>query len=155
MMEYVDKFLASVDSIARALGSIADSLNKMANPLHEVSSVSEDTEKHIEETAEQISEVLEEATVEAVEPDPLPQLPVARVLWKCKPNLETAATAWMLAGGAHHTVYSQAINTAFMDDFADIARIEMLVIDQNTQIRDFKDKLNANEVYYHLLPPAY
>lgn len=80
----------------------------------------------------------------------LPNLPVARVLWEPKPNLETAATAWILAGGAHHTVYSQAITTAFMEDFADMAGIEFLVIDKQTSIREFKDKLNANEVYYHL-----
>ena len=89
--------------------------------------------------------------VEAVKPmADLPKLPVARVLWDAKPNLEIAATAWILAGGAHHTVYSQTVTTEYMEDFADIAGIELLVIDANTSIRDFKDKLNANEVYYHL-----
>ena len=80
----------------------------------------------------------------------LPKLPVARVLWDCKPNLDIAATAWILAGGAHHTVYSQAVTTEFMEDFADIAGIELLVIDQNTTIRNFKDTINANEAYFHL-----
>ena len=80
----------------------------------------------------------------------LPKLPVARVLWDAKPNLEIAATAWILAGGAHHTVYTQALDTSFMEDFADIAGVELLVIDEATRIRDFKDKLNANEAYYHL-----
>ncbi|WP_163409254.1 L-arabinose isomerase [Flavobacterium ajazii] len=79
----------------------------------------------------------------------LPKLPVARVLWDCKPDLDIAATAWILAGGAHHTVYSQAVTTEFMEDFADIAGIELVVIDEKTTIRDFKDKLNANEAYYH------
>ncbi|MDR6968536.1 L-arabinose isomerase [Flavobacterium arsenatis] len=89
--------------------------------------------------------------VEAVEPmQDLPNLPVARVLWDAKPDLETAATAWILAGGAHHTIYSQAITTEYMEDFADIAGIELLVMDDKTNIRDFKDKINANEVYYHL-----
>lgn len=89
--------------------------------------------------------------VEAVEPeDKLPNLPVARVLWDCKPNLEVAATSWILAGGAHHTVYSQAITTEFMEDFADMAGIELLVIDEQTRVRDFKDRINANEAYYHL-----
>lgn len=80
----------------------------------------------------------------------LPKLPVARVLWDCKPNLDIAATAWILAGGAHHTVYSQALTTEYMEDFADIAGIELLVIDANTTVRGFKDNLNANEAYYHL-----
>jgi len=89
--------------------------------------------------------------VEALAPlADLPKLPVARVLWDAKPNLETAATAWILAGGAHHTVFSQALSTAHMEDFADMAGIELMVIDQDTRIRDFKDKLNSNEVYYHL-----
>ena len=94
--------------------------------------------------------------VEAVAPmQELPKLPVARVLWDAKPNLEDAATAWILAGGAHHTVYSQAVNTESMEDLAEIAGIELLVIDQNTNIRDFKDKINANEVYYHLFQNRY
>lgn len=89
--------------------------------------------------------------VEAVKPmEDLPNLPVARVLWDAKPNLDVAATAWILAGGAHHTVYSQVISSEFMEDFSDIAGIELLVIDNHTTIRDFKDKLNANEAYYHM-----
>ena len=89
--------------------------------------------------------------VEAVKPmENLPKLPVARVLWDAKPNLDIAASTWILAGGAHHTVYSQAVTTEFMEDFADIAGIELLVIDERTTVRDFKDKINANEAYYHL-----
>lgn len=88
--------------------------------------------------------------VEAIQPmADLPKLPVARVLWDAKPNLEIAATAWILAGGAHHTVYSQVITTEYMEDFADIAGIELLVIDEKTTVREFKDKINANEAYYH------
>jgi len=89
--------------------------------------------------------------VETLSPEKnLPRLPVARVLWDPKPDLEIAATAWILAGGAHHTVFSQALTTGYMEDFADIAGIELLVIDGQTRIRDFKDRINANEVYYHL-----
>lgn len=89
--------------------------------------------------------------VTAVEPmADLPNLPVARVLWDCKPDLEVAATAWILAGGAHHTVYSQALTTEFMEDLADIAGIELLVIDEKTTVREFKDKINANEAYYNM-----
>ena len=89
--------------------------------------------------------------VEAVEPEAdLPNLPVARVLWEPKPDMDTAVTAWILAGGAHHTVYTQAITTEFLEDFADMAGIELLVIDEETKVRNFKDTLNANEAYYHL-----
>jgi L-arabinose isomerase len=88
--------------------------------------------------------------VEAVKPmEDLPNLPVARVLWDAKPNLDIAATTWILAGGAHHTVYSQAITTEYMEDFADIFGIELLVIDNDTRVRSFKDTMNANEAYYN------
>jgi len=89
--------------------------------------------------------------VEAVEQkEKLPNLPVARALWNPLPNLDISATAWMLAGGAHHTVYSQALTTEYLEDFADIFGIELLVIDQNTNIRSFKDLIHANEAYHHL-----
>ncbi|WP_318311824.1 L-arabinose isomerase [Flagellimonas crocea] len=89
--------------------------------------------------------------VEAVAPmADLPKLPVARVLWDPKPNLDIAATAWIHAGGAHHTVYTQALTTEYMEDFADIFGIELLVIDSDTKLRAFKDQLHANEAYYQL-----
>ncbi len=83
-------------------------------------------------------------------PHPLPRLPVARVLWKPEPDLETAATAWLLAGGAHHTVYSQGISVECLEDFAEMAGIEILVIDRETRLRAFKELIRMNEVYYHL-----
>ena len=89
--------------------------------------------------------------VKAVAPqDELPHLPVARVLWDPMPDMETAVTSWILAGGAHHTVYTQALSTESLEDFADMAGIELLVIDEDTKVREFKDRLNANEAYYHL-----
>ncbi len=89
--------------------------------------------------------------VEAVAPmADLPKLPVARVFWDPKPDLEAAATAWILAGGAHHTVYSQALTTEFMEDFSEIFDIELLVIDRDTRIRAFKEQIRANEAYFHL-----
>jgi L-arabinose isomerase len=81
----------------------------------------------------------------------LPKLPVARVLWDAKPSLDIAATAWILAGGAHHTAYSQSIDTEFMEDFAEIAGIELLVIENDTKIRNFKSQINSNELYYSLV----
>ncbi|MFC4094948.1 L-arabinose isomerase [Euzebyella saccharophila] len=88
--------------------------------------------------------------VEAVKPlADLPKLPVARVIWDAKPNLDVAATAWILAGGAHHTVYTQALTTEFLEDFAEIFGIELLVIDDDTRLRSFKDLIHSNEAYYH------
>jgi L-arabinose isomerase len=89
--------------------------------------------------------------VDAVEPEePLPKLPVARALWIPKPNLQTAATAWIYAGGAHHTGFSQAVTTEMLEDFAAIAGIEATIIDATTQMRRFKQELNWNEAYYSL-----
>jgi L-arabinose isomerase len=81
---------------------------------------------------------------------PLPKLPVARALWIAKPNLQVAATAWIYAGGAHHTGFSQAVTTEMLEDFASMAGIELVVIDDDTKVRAFKQELRWNEVYYGL-----
>jgi L-arabinose isomerase len=87
--------------------------------------------------------------VEALRPEnDLPKLPVARVLWDPQPNMEIAAQSWILAGGAHHTVFSKAITTEFIEDLSEMAGIELLIIDKDTKIRDFKDKIHWNEAYY-------
>jgi L-arabinose isomerase len=89
--------------------------------------------------------------VEAVlPPQDLPKLPTARVLWDPKPDLRTAAAAWILAGGAHHTVYSQNLTSEHIQDFADMAGVEFLLIDSETKLRDFKNEIRWNEVYYQL-----
>ncbi len=89
--------------------------------------------------------------VEAVLPDQdLPKLPVARVLWDPYPDMQAAAQSWILAGGAHHTVFSKAITTEYIEDLADMAGIELVVIDKDTKERAFKDQLRSNEVHYHL-----
>jgi len=89
--------------------------------------------------------------VEVVETEaPLPNLPVARALWIPKPNLKVAAGAWILAGGAHHTGFSQTLTAAHMQDFAEIADMEFLLINDNTQIPDFKKEIRWNEMYYLL-----
>ena len=89
--------------------------------------------------------------VNAVEPPAdLPKLPVAHALWEPEPNLQTAAAAWIHAGGAHHTVYTQALSLDTLGDYADILGMEMVVIDQQTEIRRFKNELRANSLYYRL-----
>jgi L-arabinose isomerase len=89
--------------------------------------------------------------VDVVPPEePLPRLPVARVVWVPRPDLETAATAWILAGGAHHTGFSMALTAEHLEDFADMAGMEYLLIDGGTRLREFKKELRWNEMYYHL-----
>ena len=87
--------------------------------------------------------------VEAVAPvEALPKLPVARVLWKPLPDMNTACAAWIYAGGAHHTVFSQNLKTEHFEDFAEMFGIELAVIDAATRLRQFKNELRWNEVAY-------
>ena len=89
--------------------------------------------------------------VEVVAPEkPLPKLPVARALWAPKPNLQIGAAAWIYAGGAHHTGFSQAVTTEMIEDFAAIAGVELVVIDADTKLRQFKQELEWNDVAYGL-----
>ncbi len=88
-------------------------------------------------------------TVTAVSPKrDIPKLPVARVLWKPHPNMNDALAAWIYAGGAHHTGYSQNLVAEQLDDFAAIAGIECIIIDNNTSLRQLKNELKWNETYY-------
>jgi len=82
--------------------------------------------------------------------EPLPKLPVARALWLPRPSLKVAAAAWIYAGGAHHTSFSYAVTPQHMKDFAAIAGVEFLLIDENTRLDEFKDRLRWNDLYYHL-----
>jgi L-arabinose isomerase len=89
--------------------------------------------------------------VDVVKPDAdLPHLPVARVVWIPRPNLKVAAAAWILAGGAHHTGFSMAVTTEFMEDFCEMAGIEYVNIGKDTKISEFKKELRWNEIYYAL-----
>jgi len=89
--------------------------------------------------------------VELVPPDePLPKLPVARALWRPRPDLPTAAEGWLVAGGPHHTVLSGQLDTEILTDFAEIAGIELVVIDAETRMRDFTRELRWNQAYYRL-----
>ncbi len=83
-------------------------------------------------------------------PADLPRLPVARALWRPKPDFATAAEAWLRAGGPHHTVLCRAIGTDAFVDLAEIAGIELLVIDERTRIRDVANELRWNQAYYRL-----
>ncbi|MGO3799319.1 MAG: L-arabinose isomerase family protein, partial [Vibrio casei] len=83
-------------------------------------------------------------------PSDLPHLPVAHALWEPKPNLEVSAAAWIHAGGAHHSVYTQNVTLDMLEDFAEFAGIELVVIDSNTTIRDFKTTLKHNSMFYRL-----
>jgi len=85
-------------------------------------------------------------------PKPLPKLPVARAIWKCRPDFKTACAAWIHAGGAHHTGFSYAVTTEHMEDFAEIAGIELVVIDAKTELRALQQQLRTNEIYYRLAP---
>lgn len=88
-------------------------------------------------------------TVDVVPPqEPLPKLPVARALWVPQPNLKTAAAAWIYAGGAHHTGFSQVLAPRHLQMFAEMAGVECLLIDENTTVVDFKKELRWNEAAY-------
>ena len=89
--------------------------------------------------------------VDVVQPDqPLSKLPVASAVWVPRPNLKSAAHAWIQAGGAHHTGFSQSVTTQHLADFAEMAGIEFLVIDSDTSLAEFKQELKWNDMYYLL-----
>jgi L-arabinose isomerase len=89
--------------------------------------------------------------VDVVPPDaPLARLPVARAVWVPRPNLKTAAAAWIMAGGAHHTGFSQAVSLETLEDFAAMAGLELLVIGKETRLPEFQKEIRWNDLYYSL-----
>jgi L-arabinose isomerase len=82
--------------------------------------------------------------------EPLPNLPVARAVWKPRPDLATSAETWIMAGGPHHTVLSTALTTEEVADLSEFARTELVVIDADTQVRRFQQELRWNQAYYRL-----
>jgi len=88
--------------------------------------------------------------VEVVKCPDMPKLPVASVLWKPMPDLKTGAAAWILAGGAHHTGFSTAIDSEYLEDFAGMLGIEFVLIDNKCDLTAFKKELRWNEISYHL-----
>jgi len=91
--------------------------------------------------------------LDVVPPDqPLPKLPVAHAVWLPRPNLKTAAAAWILAGGPHHTALSQSLTSEHLEDFAEMTGVELLKIDASTRLGEFKKELRWNEGYYRSRP---
>ena len=89
--------------------------------------------------------------VDLVEPDePLPRLPVARAVWRPRPSLATSAEAWLIAGASHHTALTTAVGREALADFAEMARVELLMIDARTDVRTFADQVRWNHVFWRL-----
>jgi L-arabinose isomerase len=89
--------------------------------------------------------------VEVIQPtEDLPKLPVGRAVWRPAPDFATSAAAWLIAGAAHHTVMSTAVGIEVFEDFAEIARTELLIIDRDTRLRDFQKEVRWNAAYYRL-----
>ncbi len=88
--------------------------------------------------------------VECIKSKPLPKLPVASALWIPMPNFEVGATAWMLAGGTHHSCFAYGVTPEYWEDYAEIAGIEMVHIEKNTTLENFRRDLRLGEVYYML-----
>ena len=89
-------------------------------------------------------------TMTVIDCPPMPKLPVASVLWKPDPDLKTAATAWIYAGGAHHTGFSQALTAEHLADFAAMSGTEYVLIDDKCNIDEFRKELRWNDLYYHI-----
>ena len=88
--------------------------------------------------------------VQVIDCPPMPKLPVASVLWKPEPDLKTSAQAWILAGGAHHTGFSTALDSRYLQDFGAMLGIETVNINAETNIEEFKKELRWNELFFHL-----
>jgi L-arabinose isomerase len=90
--------------------------------------------------------------VDLTEPDaPLPNLPVARAVWRPLPDFETAAAAWLLAGGSHHTCLSLDLDLEIIADFAKMAGVELAAIGGDTTFASFERELRWNQAYHHLV----
>jgi L-arabinose isomerase len=81
---------------------------------------------------------------------PLPKLPVARAVWRPRPNLRTSVEAWLTAGAPHHTVYSAAVDVEILADLAEMTGVELLVIDGETNLRAFAKEMRWNQAYHRL-----
>jgi L-arabinose isomerase len=93
--------------------------------------------------------------VKCIKSKPLPKLPVASALWIPQPDFEVGAGAWIFAGGTHHSCFSYDLTSEYWEDYAEIAGIEMLHINESTTIANFKNEMRWNEVYYMLNKSLY
>jgi L-arabinose isomerase len=90
-------------------------------------------------------------TVDVVPPSaPLPRLPVGHAVWRPRPDFRTSAEAWLTAGGSHHTALSTAVGMDVWESFAEMAGMELLVIDETTTVRGFRDAMRWNQAHYRL-----
>jgi L-arabinose isomerase len=88
--------------------------------------------------------------VENLDAPDLPRLPIGRAVWRPAPDFTTSTACWLAAGAAHHTVMSTAVGVEVFRDFAEIARTELLVIDESTTVRGFQQELRWNHAYHRL-----
>ena len=79
---------------------------------------------------------------------PMPLLPTGTLFWEPRPNLRVGTTAWIYAGGAHHTAMSFDLSADQMADWAELMGIEPVIIDANTNLRDFQRDLKLGEICY-------
>jgi L-arabinose isomerase len=93
-----------------------------------------------------VANVVENVPLDA----PMPKLPVGRAVWKPAPDFATSAAAWLTAGAAHHTVMTTAVGVDVFRDYAEIAKTELLVIDESTTLREFQKEVRWNAAYYRL-----
>ncbi|GGQ89248.1 L-arabinose isomerase [Kitasatospora griseola] len=82
--------------------------------------------------------------------EPLPNLPVARAVWQPRPDLRTSTEAWLTAGGPHHTVLTSALDSDHLDDLAEMLKVELVLIEQDTTMRRFTRELRWNQAYHRL-----
>jgi L-arabinose isomerase len=93
-----------------------------------------------------VANVVENVPLDA----PMPNLPVGRAVWRPAPDFATSAAAWLTAGAAHHTVMTTAVGVDVFRDYAEIAKTELLVIDESTTLREFQKEVRWNAAYYRL-----
>ena len=80
----------------------------------------------------------------------MPNLPVARVMWRAMPNLTTGVECWITAGGAHHTVLSYDVTAEQMKDWATMMDIEFVHISKDTTVAALEQQLFLNDLAWKL-----